>query len=385
MIRSASATRSSPAPVAAPADEAAAFRAIAEAGGGIAFIVSCATRSLHYLSPAAEQLLGYRADDLARALARSTPASPLAALCRGLDERLRRYAAGDASRLCVVREFDLPRPDGQTVPLRVVSTLVLDGQGVPITLAGVMHDQTEQRAQVAGQRRFASMLNHEFRTPLSTIDGAIQRLEATATDADPPTRERYRKIGAAVDRLIGMLDEYLSPDRMATVDSHKPASGIAPRQLLDEAAAQVRAAGRPVEVTDEALPANLRCDPQGMRLALKVLVDNALAFSPPGSAVALAGRTVANHVELSVRDHGAGVPAHDVQRIFDKGYRGSNAAGLPGNGLGLYMARAVLEVQGGALELVVLPVRGTLFKILMPIPIGRGKVVASREPNSDNL
>jgi signal transduction histidine kinase len=214
------------------------------------------------------------------------------------------------------------------------------------------------------------MLNHEFRTPLSTIDGAIQRLEATATNADAPTRERYRKIGAAVDRLIGMLDEYLSPDRMAQVDSHKPATGIAPRQLLDEAAAQVSAAGRPVEVIDAGLPRILRCDPQGLRLALKVLVDNALAFSPPASAIALAGRPVLNGIELTVRDHGAGIPAHDAPRIFDKGYRGSNAAGQPGSGLGLYMARSVLEVHGGTLELVALPDSGTVFTIFMPIRIG---------------
>jgi signal transduction histidine kinase len=231
------------------------------------------------------------------------------------------------------------------------------------------------------------MLNHEFRTPLSTIDGAIQRLESTAanTNADEPTRQRYRKIASAVDRLIGMLDQYLSPERMAAIGRARAPDGIAPGQLLEEGAAQARAAGRPVRLLAEGLPPSLRCDPQGLRLVVKVLVDNALAFSPPGSALELSGRIVANGIELLVLDHGNGVPADDVPRIFDKSYRGSNAAGLPGNGLGLYMARSVLEVHGGTLELLPqLRAHGASFRIFLPITISDGKIVASREPSSDN-
>jgi signal transduction histidine kinase len=129
----------------------------------------------------------------------------------------------------------------------------------------------------------------------------------------------------------------------------------------------------------------VRGDPQGLRLAIKVLVDNALAFSPPGSAIALAGAVAGNGIELTVRDHGHGVPPPDRARIFDKAYRGGNAAGLPGSGLGLYMARSVLEVHGGTLELDTLSTAGTTFKIFLPIIVGRGKVVASSGPNSDNL
>jgi PAS domain S-box-containing protein len=364
-------------------DDAAAFRAIAEASGDAAFIVDCASRSLRYLSAGAEQLLGYPAAALAAQLA-SPVAGPLAALCGGLDERLQRFAAGDASRLRLVRELDIKRPDGQKVPLQVVSTLVLDEQGAPLTLAGIIRDQSALRAQAAAQQRFASMLNHEFRTPLSTIDGAIQRLEATCAHADEPTRQRYRKIAVAVDRLIGMLDEYLSPDRLAGLGKTRSPNEVAPAQLLEEAAAPARAAGREVLLAVESLPPSLRCDPAGLRLAMKVVVDNALMFSPAGSKVELAGRAVANGIELTVRDHGAGVPQQDVARIFDKSYRGSNAAGLPGNGLGLYMARSVLEVHGGAIELVSHPAKGALFKIFLPMTIVRGKSIATDVISSDN-
>jgi PAS domain S-box-containing protein len=367
-----------------PADHAAAFRAIAEASGDAAFIIDSATLTFRYLSPSAEQLVGFSPDDFARALAARAPQGPLGPMLAGIDERLHRFASGDQSRQRVVREFEIRRPDGNTVPVQVISTLVPDASGASSAIAGIIRDQSERRAREAEQKRFASMLNHEFRTPLSTIDGAIQRLEATSASADEPTRQRYRKIAMAVDRLIGMLDQYLSPERMAALGRERAPNTVSPRALLEEAAALARAAGRPVQLHAADLPAALRADPAGLRLAIKVLLDNALAFSPPGSPIELSGRALDKGVELCVRDHGAGVPAADVARIFDKNYRGSNANGIPGSGLGLYMARSVLEVHGGTLELGTPPSEGSLFKIILPSVIIGGKVVASGEPNSDN-
>lgn len=374
MTGSASIDRTSPAP--ARPDDMAAFRALAELAGDAAFIVDCRDRSVPYLSAGAGQLLGHRAEDFSQQLSAPGQDGPLAALCAGLDARLQRFADGDHSRLRVVREFEFARPDGSSLPLQVSSTLVLDQAGAAVALAGILRDRSAERAVQAEQQRFARMLNHEFRTPLAVIDGAIQRLEATSGLADDATRQRYRKIGGAVDRLIGMLDEYLSPERMAAIGRARAPSGVDPRVLLDEAAAQARAAGRPVSLQAERLPATLRGDPQGLRLALKVLVDNALAFSPPGSQVELEGRGVANGIDILVRDHGAGVPPADASRIFDKTFRGSNATGLPGSGLGLYMARSVLEVHGGTLELQKLQGTGALFKISLPTGINRGKFLA---------
>jgi signal transduction histidine kinase len=374
MTRSANVMPTGPAP--AEPDDVAAFRTIAELAGDAVFIVDCASHALRYLSPHAAQLLGYAPFEFSAQLAAPDQPGPLAPLCAGLDTRLRRFAAGDASRRHVVREFELARPSGGTVPVQVISTLLLDAAGKPATLAGMIRDQSGRRALASEQKRFASMLNHEFRTPLSTIDGAIQRLEATSRNADEATRQRYRKIGAAVDRLIAMLDEYLSPERMAALGGARAPSGFSVRQLLDEAAGQVRASGRHAEVQAGELPAALRGDPAGLRLALKVLVDNALAFSPAGSPVELSACTVENGIDITVRDHGAGVPAGDAARIFDRSYRGSNATGIPGSGLGLYMARSVLEVQGGALELVQPCQQGARFKIWLPNNVNRGKVVA---------
>jgi signal transduction histidine kinase len=110
---------------------------------------------------------------------------------------------------------------------------------VPVTVVGVVRDLSAARELALQQKKFASMLSHEFRTPLSTIDGAVQRLEMTGAHHDEGTRKRYRKIQTAVDRMLAMLDEYLSPERMASIGRERQPNEINP------AAANRRRAGAP--------------------------------------------------------------------------------------------------------------------------------------------
>jgi PAS domain S-box-containing protein len=360
------------------------FRAAAELSGDIVFILDCGSGLPLYIGDGIGALLGYGAADVRRQLADPDPASPLAPLCAGLPERLRRFAEGDRSRLKLVRQFRHPRKDGSLVQVEAITSLLTDAEGKAATLVGVLRDISAQYDQEAERRRFASMLNHEFRTPLSTIDGAIQRLEAKSAHADEATRRRYRNIGEAVDRLIGMLDEYLSPDRLEAIGKARQADGICPALLLEEGALRVRAAGREATVEASGLPARLRCAPDGLRLALRALVENAIQYSPPDTAIALVGRQAEDGIELLVRDHGGGVPDGESEKIFDKFYRGSNAGASPGSGLGLYMARSVIDVHGGSVVLGQSGGCGAEFRIWLPSQDRAGKRVASDGIPIDN-
>ncbi len=383
MTRSA---RLTPAPVPPPvaaADQDSAFRAIAELRGDVAFIIDCATGLPTYVSPASLTLIGYGLADFAAHMSGSAPDSTLNELCGGLAERLRRFGEGDNSRKRVVRRLAQRCRNGRSLPLEVVSTILTGADGQPDRLVGLVRDVSEEHERLEEQRRFASMLNHEFRTPLSTIDGAIQRLEVTGAHADEPTRLRYKKISSAVDQLIGMLDQYLSPDRLEQIGYKPRANSVEPRQLLEEAAQQLRAAGRPVSVDGGDLPASLRCQPDGLRMALKVVVDNALQYSPPHSPVALSGRQMDGGVALMVRDEGPGVPDDEVGHIFGKAYRARNAHGN-GSGLGLYMARSVVEVHGGSISMRNVAPAGAEFRIWLPTQRSAGKYVAPKVSNCDN-
>ncbi|MBZ2206363.1 PAS domain-containing sensor histidine kinase [Massilia soli] len=352
------------------------FRTIAELHGDIVWIVDCSTGVLEYISPSAAGLLGYPATQLREQWLNGGD-GPLAQLGDGLGQRLQRFADGDASRLRVVREFDVPHgTQGRMVPVEVASMLLVTDGGNAHSVVGTIRDLSARREAAAAERRFASMLNHEFRTPLSTIDGAIQRLEATGSNADDATRQRYRKIGAAVDRMIEMLDDYLSPDRLDETGHKSREHHARPQQLLDEAAGIVRAANRAVTVHAAGLPAQIRCAPDGLRLALKVLIDNAIQYSPETTVIELSGVPDAGGLALQVRDMGTGVPVGELDRVFDKFYRGTNAGSRAGSGLGLYMARSVVEVHGGSLTAANHDECGAVFKIWLPHQQLAGKKVA---------
>ena len=366
------------------------FRAIAEMSGDIAWSLDCTSGKLTYISPFAEPAFGYRLAQIEQQFASSE--GPMGMIGAGLAQRLQRFADGDVTRLQLVREFDLSRSDGETVPLEIRSRLLLDASGRAVMMVGIVRDLSDRRTREKERRRFASMLNHEFRTPLSTIDGAIQRLESTHHHADEPTRARYRKIGLATDRLIAMLDDYLSPERMIELGQRRSVDALSPKVLLEEGAARAREAGRHVSVELGTLPESVRCDPAGLRLAMKVLVDNAIQYSPGDTLITLraatmpsaAGSAVRSNLELSVSNYGTGLNADEAALAFNKFSRGSNAQGLPGSGLGLYMARSVIEVHGGSVELASHPGDVlTVFKIFLPIR-SSGKQLASNNPNSDN-
>jgi PAS domain S-box-containing protein len=366
------------------------FRAIAEMGGDIAWSIDCVTGQPLYISGVIETMLGYPLAEVERQMGGG--AGPLALMCAGLAPRLQRFKEGDASRLKLVREFDVSCSDGSTVPLEITSSFLLNAAGVPKVLVGIVRDLSDRRARDKERRRFASMLNHEFRTPLSTIDGAIQRLEATHHHADEATRARYRKIGLAVDRLIAMLDDYLSPERMIEIGQQRGADALSPRLVLEECAAMAREAGRHVTVDIGDLPASVRCDPAGLRLAMKILIDNAIQYSPGETTILLGGTTVAGapgasidkFIELSVTNAGKGIAASEADMVFKKFFRGRNAQGLPGSGLGLYMARSVIEVHGGAVELASAPGQSpTVFTLTLPVR-DSGKSFASPRLSGDN-
>jgi PAS domain S-box-containing protein len=337
---------------------------------------------LSYLSPAAARQFGYALDG-------PDIATLAGVLLADLPARLAAHAQGQAR---VQREAELQHGSGEgsLIPIEIDSTLILDEHGAPQALLGVLRDLSPRRELAAQQKKFASMLSHEFRTPLSTIDGAVQRLEMTGAHHDEGTRKRYRKIQTAVDRMLEMLDEYLSPERMASIGRERQPDEAAPAALLEAAADKARTRRSRISVRDGGLPSGIRCDPAGLRLCLDILLDNALKYTPDDTPVELLGKMAGEGgIELLVRDHGAGLPPDELARIFEKSFRGSNAGGVPGSGLGLYMAQAVVDVHGGTLVAKNFGFgnpseSGMEFRIWLPISAPAGKSLAYPDGNSDN-
>lgn len=351
------------------------YRLLLDHSTEVSWMADCAPLRLTWLSPAAERQFGYTL---------ATADTMAAALLDDLAPRLARFADGDDSRHAV-REAELAHADGRVVPVEIDSTLILDDTGAPVTVVGVVRDLTARRELAEQQKKFASMLSHEFRTPLSTIDGAVQRLEMTGAHHDEGTRKRYRKIQTAVDRMLAMLDEYLSPERMASIGRARQPDEISPAALLQSVAEQARGRRNRVDLRVGALPQWMRCDPAGLRLCLEILIDNAIKYTDAYTPLELIGKIATEGgVEFLVRDAGAGVPEAELEKIFAKAYRGGNASGVAGSGLGLYMARAIADVHGGTVTARNVSESGAEFRIWLPVTTVPGKSLARAGGNSDN-
>lgn len=173
----------------------------------------------------------------------------------------------------------------------------------------------------------------------------------------------------AVDRLTALLDDYLNQDRLDTVTHGLHPLPIAPLLLLQDcqSSAQAVSIEHKVVVEGANVPNLVWCDGDMMRLALRVLVDNAVIYTPAGSVVRLQCRSApGGGIEFVVSDNGSGIPEDELPHIFEKFFRGRRAFEHSGTGLGLYLAASVAEAHGGTLSARNLPQCGAEFTLWLP-------------------
>lgn len=234
--------------------------------------------------------------------------------------------------------------------------------------------QLEQALRVERQVRteqseFFATVSHELRTPLAVIDATAQNLTLANTDtADRGTQLRYEKIQAAASRLAVILDRYLAVDRFTLRKSRPQKQTTDLLELLDDAAAScsLLSRGHEIRVESRDLPEPFRCDPDLTRLVLRSLADNAIKYSPPGTRVVLRAVGVADGVNLEVEDYGLGIDPDDLPHLFEPGFKGKNLRHT-GTGVGLALARRVIESQGGTLRVTSVLGKGTVFRVWLPL------------------
>jgi PAS domain S-box-containing protein len=229
-------------------------------------------------------------------------------------------------------------------------------------------DVTERWEMDAERERFVAMVSHEFRTPLATIDGAIQYLEMHAVDADTSTRKRHDKIQRSVERLTLLLDDYLLQERLGRVKHGLNIGPVSPSALLADlqSTASALSAEHSIFVDDAEAPAVIYCDGDLIRLSLRVLSDNAVKYTPPGTVVWLICRPEPGGTVFIVRDTGAGIPEDELPHVFDKFFRGRSAVRQSGTGVGLHLAHSVVVSHGGSLTVRNADSGGAEFTLWLP-------------------
>jgi two-component system OmpR family sensor kinase len=240
------------------------------------------------------------------------------------------------------------------------------------------------------QRQFVSAVSHELRNPLTIISGYLQRLLRQGTDLDPQQRRALAKAEAETLRMTRLLQDLLDLSRNDSGRLCLQPQVVAVDQVVLNSCDLARSLlARPLDLTLPASagerPIEALADADRLQQVLLNLIENADKYSPPDQPVhVVLAETPADSLEISVVDHGIGIPPEDLPRVFDRFHRGANAPTLTqGSGLGLSVVKLLVEAMGGTIAVESRLGEGSRFRIQLPAhsgdngPMGSAAAISS--------
>jgi two-component system sensor histidine kinase KdpD len=253
------------------------------------------------------------------------------------------------------------------VALQAISQLVA------IALERTRAQELAARAEAARQNEqlkstLLDALAHEFKTPLTSIKVAGTTL-LSRNGIDEMEQDLLTVVDEETDHLTNLVTEAIELARFGSgpVKLHRELCSAS--ELIASATARLQrlTEGRVLEVTiEQDLPAVV-IDPRLSELALRQLLNNALRYSPPSSVIQVAAESQGDAIEIRVSNAGPGIPKAEQDLIFEKFYRGRDVrARVAGTGMGLSIAREIVEAHGGRVWLKSEPGKGAQFSLTVP-------------------
>jgi two-component system, OmpR family, phosphate regulon sensor histidine kinase PhoR len=237
----------------------------------------------------------------------------------------------------------------------------------------VLHDTTALRRAERMRADFVANASHELKTPIAGITGFIETLRGPARD-DAQARERFLGIMAEqADRMRRLVDDLLMLSRIEQHEHARPDTPVDVRRVLESVRdlLQLKASSRQVAIElriDPALPQAIG-DADELTVVFQNLVDNAVKYARPATAVTVAARPAsAERIAIAVSDEGDGIPAAHLPRLTERFYRVDNARSrqLGGTGLGLAIVKHVVNRHRGRLDIQSTPGKGSVFTVTLP-------------------
>ena len=244
----------------------------------------------------------------------------------------------------------------------------------------IARDMTLLNAANRTRSNFISMVSHELRTPLNTVNGFLSIVQDEHVG---PLNERQREflgyVRSSADQLITLVNDILF---VSKADTGQFELRCAELDLADLIAQVIRDGGPSAAKLDVRLHGRasrrfpkLWADAGRLHQVLMNLIHNALKFTPPDGSIEIRARRAGEMAEISVADTGCGVPFEDQPRVFERFYQSENALLVKhgGFGLGLTIAKLIVEQHGGRIWLESEPEHGSTFRFTIPLLMPRMK------------
>jgi signal transduction histidine kinase len=286
------------------------------------------------------------------------------------DEVFQRITRGE--RIEQLETVNLTR-DGRKIDVSLTVSPMLDRAGTVIGASTIARDITERKQLEQMKDDFVGTVSHELRTPLTAIKGFIELVaDGEAGPLTDPQREFLQIASRNTDRLGNLINDLLDVNQIEAQRLEISTEPIDLRAVLDDVAATFRpmAQAKGLSFTENIgrLPSILGDGPRLVQV-FSNLVSNAIKYTPSGE-VGIHARVARNGVEVIVHDTGIGLSKDEQAQLFTKFFRARNpvVADSGGTGLGLVIARAIVEKHKGTIEVASVVGAGTRFRVVLPLP-----------------
>jgi len=223
---------------------------------------------------------------------------------------------------------------------------------------------------MAMQRNFISIASHEFRTPLSIIDGHAQRF-IKMKDQLPPEQieERAGKIRSAVVEMTSLIDNLINSTRLfdgqPELYFHPAEMDLA--SVLHKVCSEHQEIAPAIKIDLKIMERSLKMvgDAKLLMQMFGNLLSNAVKYSAAGGKITVSATRDSGLMIVKVQDHGIGIPKKDIAALFERYFRGSNVSDISGTGIGLYLARMVTTLHNGTIKVESVEGEGAVFTVCL--------------------
>ncbi len=276
-------------------------------------------------------------------------------------------AVGRVIRTQTAESVEMLRP-GSEQPVHVLIAPLIGGDtAVPQAIILFTHPATAPQ-QLQTYQKLISAISHELRTPLTAIMGHTDIIGSCQIDEEALWRRSLTFVTAEVERLARLVEDMLHLSRLDFSPPRLRPTNL--RLIAEEAVSTLfdKAQAQNVSLmlqTASRLP-RISADPDRLRQVFLNLLDNAIKYAP-GSTVTVHLELVNKGLRTTIRDTGPGIPADELDHIFEPLFRGGHTAATPGTGLGLTIVQTILAQHDTAVHVQSQPKNGTTFTFLLPL------------------
>lgn len=233
-------------------------------------------------------------------------------------------------------------------------------------------DITRQKQIDMAKTEFVTLASHQLRTPIASTRWNFELLENAHPDRTPEQAQYYDRVARNLERLTALVNDFLHVSKLelGTFASDEQQLNVADlvRGVVEELEKSISEKNLLIQYRFE--PDNLEgeFDPRLLRITLTNLISNAVKYTPNGGTITLSYKKVNNDITFSVQDSGIGIPPEEINKLFSRFYRATNAQQqhVEGTGLGLYIAKQAVAKMNGSISVNSTHNKGSTFMFRLP-------------------